>query len=477
MTRKTTKRIVIIGGGITGLAAAHRIQEVQPTDTQLKLLEAGPRPGGIVRTERRDDYVLEHGPDSFISEKPAAIQLAKRLGLESHLIQTNADYRRSFVVRKGRLLPVPAGFHLLAPSRFWPFLKSDIFSWRGKTQIAAEFFRHAQTNGSVDESLASFVRRRFGTEALERMAQPMVGGIYTANPEQLSVRATFPRFLDWEQKYGSVIRALRQRQTGAISDKSSSTQESSGARYSLFVSFDAGMQVLTDELSQRLPTKAVRTNCRVNRLHVDHQTSQWRVETEHDTLEADAICLTTPAYISAELLRETHSALACALQNISYESSATINLAYKRSDVAHPLNGFGFVVPVIEGLSLIACTFSSVKFAGRAPTEQVLLRAFVGGALQRDIMQLDDGEMVSRVQQDLSSLLQISNPPLFTTIARWERAMPQYHVGHLERVETIRRYERELPGLTLAGAAFSGVGIPDCVRSGEAAAEVMTSEK
>jgi oxygen-dependent protoporphyrinogen oxidase len=356
-------------------------------------------------------------------------------------------------------------------------LKSDIFSWRGKSQIAAEFFRPSQTDGSADESLASFVRRRFGTEALERMAQPMVGGIYTANPEQLSLRATFPRFLEWEQKYGSVIRALRRRETGAISDKSLSTQESSGARYSLFVSFDAGMQVLTDELARRLPTKAVRTNCRVNSLHVDRQTSRWRVETEHGTLEADAICLTTPAYVSAELLRETHSALASALQNIPYESSATINLAYKRSDVAHALNGFGFVVPFIEGLSLIACTFSSVKFAGRAPNKHVLLRAFVGGALQRDIMQLEDGELLRRVQQDLSALLQISNPPLFTTVARWERAMPQYHVGHLERVETIRRYERELPGLTLAGAAYSGVGIPDCVRSGEAAAEVMVSDK
>jgi oxygen-dependent protoporphyrinogen oxidase len=334
-----------------------------------------------------------------------------------------------------------------------------------------------------DESLASFVRRRFGREALERVAQPMIGGIYTADPEQLSLRATFPRFLEWERKYGSVIRALRRKETakgldGLRNQTSKSTQQDmSGARYSLFMSFDQGMQVLTDELSVRVPPATLRLNSHVSRLSCDHGRQRWHIESGNSAFAADAICLTTPAYVAANLLRETHSQLAAELGEVAYEASGTINLAYKRSQVRHALDGFGFVVPFIERRSLIACTFSSVKFPNRAPDDHVLLRAFVGGALQREIMQLDDSEIVSRVINDLSELLGINGMPLFTTFARWERSMPQYHVGHLARVERIKKYAETLPGLMLTGAAYSGVGIPDCIRSGETAAEEALREE
>ena len=477
------KRVVIIGGGITGLAAAHRTHELDPikTASEVILLEAGPRLGGIVQTEKRDGFLIEHGPDSFISEKPAALELAKRIGLEAQLIPTNERHRRSFVVRRGKLLPVPEGFHLLAPSRLRPFLASAIFSWTGKARMTMEMFLPSQTmNGQSDESLASFVRRRFGNEALERMAQPMVGGIYTADPERLSLRATFPRFLNWEQSYGSVIRALRRAgnsrlQSGDVVEQNvTAASDTSGARYSLFLSFAKGMQQFTDELNTRLGATNVQLNSRVTRLGFDGK--HWTITTDRESLAADAVCLTTPAYISAELLRDTHAELADGLREIEYESSGTINLAYRRDDVGHRLDGFGFVVPFVEGRSLIACTFSSVKFADRAPADHVLLRAFVGGALHHDIFQLEEKELLKRVINDLNELLQIKAPPIFTTFARWERSMPQYHVGHLQRVEKIKRFVAELPGLELAGGAYSGVGIPDCVKSGEAAAEMLVRE-
>jgi oxygen-dependent protoporphyrinogen oxidase len=477
------KRVVIIGGGITGLAAAHRLHELnsKQTATEVILLEAGSRLGGIIQTEQRNQFLIEHGPDSFISEKPAALELAKRIGLEPRLIPTNERYRKSFVVCRGKLLSVPEGFHLLAPSRLRPFLASEIFSWTGKARMTMEMFLPSQTmNGQSDESLASFVRRRLGNEALERMAQPMVGGIYTANPERLSLRATFPRFLDWEQNYGSVIRALRRAgnsrlQSGDVGEQSVVVaSDTSGARYSLFLSFAKGMQQFTDKLTKHLGATNVQLNSPVRRLGIEGK--RWTITTDRESLAADGICLTTPAYISAELLRDTDKELAETLREIEYESSGTINLAYRREDVGHRLDGFGFVVPFIEGRSLIACTFSSVKFADRAPADHVLLRAFVGGALHRDIFQLEEKELLKRVINDLNELLQIKAPPIFTTLARWERSMPQYHVGHLQQVQKIRRFVSKLEGLELAGGAYSGVGIPDCVKSGEAAAEKIRDQ-
>ena len=451
-------RVVIIGGGISGLAAAHRLSEQR---VQVTLLEASNRLGGTIQTEHRDGFLLERGPDSFISEKPQAVELAKRLGLESRLIQTNEQFRRSFIVRDGRLRPVPEGFQLLAPSRLWPFITSDIFSVAGKARMAADLFLPRKTtNGTNDESLASFVRRRLGSEALDRMAQPMVGGIYTADPETLSLRATLPRFLEMERQHRSLILAmLRQGRSQKVG--------TSGARYSLFLSFDRGMQVLIDALTK---IKAdIHFNTRAVGLERDG--AAWTITTsDSEQINADKVCIALPAYGAATLL---NGPLAEKLKQIKYASTATINFAYKRSAIAHPLSGFGFVVPFVEKRSLIACTFSSVKFSGRAPEGHVLLRAFAGGALQPEIFALDESEMATRVEADLRELLGINEAPLFVESAKWERSMPQYEVGHLERVNEIEKLVSELPGLTLAGNAYRGAGIPDCIRSGEAAAEAL----
>ena len=494
------KHIVIVGGGITGLAAAHRILELcrdSRRQLQVTLLEASPQLGGVVRTKQRDGFLLERGPDSFISEKPEALELSRRLGLESHVIETNANHRRSFIARQGRLHPVPAGFHLLAPSQLWPFVTSGIFSWAGKARMAMDLLLPRRTlNGNPganpDETLASFVRRRLGHEALERMAQPMVGGIYTADPEKLSLQATMPRFLEMERKHRSLIRALRKEREGAsrLPASSPQTKKEGGARYSLFLSFDRGMQVLTDKLADRIRNfnapadedysssqVSLRVNTVVESLTLERsdKPAKWLIKTnQNETLAADAVCLAVPAHISERLLTSVDADIASELSGIAYASSATINLAYKRSDIPHPLDGFGFVVPFIEKRTLIACTFSSVKFAGRAPDGFVLLRGFAGGALQPESLELDDAQLLSRIQIDLRELLGVTTRPSFSEVSRWHNSMPQYHLGHLERVNRIEKRMASLPGLALAGNAYSGIGIPDCIRSGEQAADDLT---
>jgi oxygen-dependent protoporphyrinogen oxidase len=478
------RRIVIVGGGISGLAAAHRLFELQsqaayskPEESPLEvlLLEASDRTGGTVRTYRREGFLLEGGPDSFISEKPAALELAKRIGLAGRIIETNDRYRRSFVVRGGRLRPTPEGFQLLAPSRMLPFLTTNIFTWRGKARMALDLLlpRRKDANGRDDESLAAFVRRRFGQEALERMAQPMVGGIYTADPEHLSLRATMPRFLEMERRHRSLILAMwkagRKTDTAARHNRGAS-----GARYSLFLSFDEGTQVLTNALDARLPSGVVRLNTRVESLTPERESRRWLLKTDDgETISADAVCIALPAYASARLLRWTDDGLADELEDIPYASTATVNLAFRREDIPHPLDGFGFVVPFIERRATLACTFSSVKFSNRAPEGHALLRAFVGGALQPDMFDLDESQMTEAVLRDLRDLLGIQVPPLFAHIEKWPRSMAQYHLGHTARLSRINTQLQNFPTLRLCGNAYDGAGLPDCIRGGESSAETL----
>ena len=488
------RRFVIVGGGISGLAAAHELAKraaAGQSPVEVVLLEASARTGGTVRTVEREGFLLEGGPDSFISEKPEAHDLAREIGLGPRLTGTNEAHRRAFVVRGGRLRPVPEGFQLLAPARLWPFVTTDIFSWPGKLRMAFEMFVPRRTDGA-DESLAEFVRRRFGREALERMAQPMVGGIYTADPELLSLRATMPRFLDMERAEGSVIRALlKARRRAARQAKNSNRagraeitatgergtrdeRGTSGARYGLFLSFDGGVQMLTDRLASLLPRGAVRTNARVEALDFDADAQRWRLRVvSGETIEADAVCLALPAYASARLLRATDAALASELDAVPYASTATVNLAYRRADISHPLDGFGFVAPHAERRRVIACTFSSVKFANRAPAGHALLRAFVGGALQPEMFDLDEDAIVAAVREDLRELLGVTAPPLFVQVSKWPRSMAQYTVGHLARIDRVNARLEHLPSLRLAGNAYHGAGLPDCIRTGRTAAQEL----
>jgi oxygen-dependent protoporphyrinogen oxidase len=431
----------------------------------LTLLEARERLGGTIHTERADGFLIESGPDSFLSEKPWALALAERIGLGARLCRTDDRFRRTYVVHRGRLHPLPEGFLLLAPARLWPFLGSSLFSWRGKLRMALDLVLPRRT-ADGDESLAGFVARRLGREALERVAEPLVGGIYTADPARLSLAATMPRFLALEREHRSLILGLR---------RSASPRErggASGARWSLFVTLVGGMGELVDALALRLPRERIRLGARVAGVARGSGEAPWRVGLADGTaLAADGVILAGEAPTMAGLVRDADPDLGRLLAAIPYASSATVTLAYPRAAIRHPLDGFGFVVPRGEAQAVLACTFSSVKYPGRAPAGYALLRVFLGGARQPEVLSRDDAAMVRLAHADLAPLLGITGPPCLSRVARHPVAMPQYEIGHVERVAAIERQLAARPGLELAGAAYRGVGIADCVRSGEEAAE------
>jgi protoporphyrinogen/coproporphyrinogen III oxidase len=462
-------RVVVVGGGIAGLAAAHRLTEQAGAGglpLTLTVCEAAGRLGGTIRTERTPDGLLiEAGPDSFISEKAWALALADRLGLGPRLCRTDDRYRRTYVVRGGGLEPLPDGFLLLAPARLAPFVGSRLFSWRGKLRMALDLVLPRRP-ADGDESLASFVTRRLGREALERVAEPLVAGIYTATPERLSLAATMPRFLARKRQHRSLILGLR---------RSAAAREvagASGARWSLFVTLTGGMAELVETLAARLPAGSVRLGCPVVGVDRGGAGERWRVRLGDGTATgADAVVLAGEAHRMAPLVAGFDPELARLLGGIGYASSATVTLAYPRAAIGHPLDGFGFVVPRGEGRAALACTFSSVKYPGRAPEGTVLLRAFLGGARAEDVLAHDDARLVLLAEADLAGLLRITGPPLLARVARHPASMPQYEVGHLDRVASIEARLRSWPGLALAGGAYRGVGIPDCIHSGEDAAE------
>ena len=471
-TREEPKRIVIIGGGMSGLAAAHRLIERRREcgiDLDVQLLEAKDTVGGSIETQTRDGFLLEGGPDAFITAKPWAIALCRRLGIADSVIQTNQKHRRAFIVRKGKLHPIPEGFVLLAPTRIWPFALTRLFSWPGKLRMAMDLVLPRGPRGG-DQSLGDFVRRRLGRQALERVAQPLVSGIYASDPNTLSLRATMPRFLELEAKHRSLILGMRAGQKAAGENASSD----SGARYSIFVTMRRGMASLVDAVAQRLPQGTVRTGCPVIQLQPHISGDRWSIEVKGgDRIDADGVVLAAPAYALVDMLERGAPDVAARMKDINYASTLTVNLAFNRRDIGHRLDAFGLVVPAVEGMAMIGATFANVKFAGRAPEGKALIRAFVGGALNPWAFDIDDREVVRRVLSELRGLIRVGGDPLFWTIHRWPRAMAQFPVGHLDRVRRIDELLGNYAPAATAGNAFAGGGVPDCVHRGETAAETV----
>jgi protoporphyrinogen/coproporphyrinogen III oxidase len=427
----------------------------------------------VLQTERRDGYLIEHSADMFTTREPWALDLCRRAGIESELIETNKQHRRAFVVHKGKLVPVPEGFTLMSPAKVWPILTTPLLSPLGKLRLAWEYFTPKKKD-SVDESLKSFVTRRFGSEAFDRLIQPLIGGIYTADPAFLSMQATLPQFVEMERKAGSLIAGVRKKSGVGFqpAQKTGDRRQESGARYGMFLAPKDGMQRIVDAVFAKLPTGVVRLNAKVERIVRIDDGSKWQVDVADDEpREFDAVILAVPAPVSGRLLESIEAELARLVTSIPQAGCNVALLGFRREQIAHPLDGFGFVVPTVEKRRIIAGSFTSVKYPGRAPDGKVLLRVFVGGALQPELLSLGDAETSKIVLEELRDLLGVTGEPEFCNIAHWHGAMPQYHVGHLDKVRQIEERVAAIPGLAVAGNSFHGVGVPFCVHDGEQAAE------
>jgi oxygen-dependent protoporphyrinogen oxidase len=460
--------IAIIGGGITGLSAAWYLQEQAAQvglDLRYTLLEQSDRWGGIIRTEQVDGsgsepFVIEAGPDSFLTQKPWALQLAKELGLADRLLDTNDAQRKVFVLKKGKLLPLPDGVLLIIPTEFWPFITSPLISWPGKLRMGLDWLIPPRTDGQ-DETIAEFVSRRLGAEAVDRLAEPLMSGIYNAEADRQSVLATFPRFREVEEKYGSLIRGM------AAARKA--RRNTPRPEHAMFVSLRGGTQELVETLLGRL-TGDLRLRTGVE--GITRQDGCYCLHlTGGERLDAEAVILSTPAYTAAGLLRDLAPQAADRLKAIRYVSTGTLSLAFRRADVHHPLNGFGLVIPRSEQRPINAITWTSTKFHHRAPANHVLLRVFFGGSRHPEMMQKDDTELLAIARAELKVLMDIEAEPVLHRIFRWHESNPQYDTEHLDHVSAI---EADLPpGLYVAGSAYRGIGIPDCVHQAQQTVECV----
>ncbi len=464
--------MAILGGGIAGLAAAHQLQQRWP-GVAWDLFEAQPQLGGVLSTEEAGGFLIERSADMISTLEPWAVELCRRIGFEDELINTEERFRRAFVVRSGKLYPVPEGFTLLQPRKLLPVLRSRLLSWPAKLRLLGEFLVAARKS-QEDESLADFTIRRFGREVFERLVQPLVGGIYTADPYRLSMAATLDRFARMEREHGGLIRAVLARPTSAQPQKKAAT-EGSGARYGMFVAPRRGMSSWIEALVTRLRPESLHTQHTIRQVTRTPEGTWWLTVAPPGGQEFQAqyagIIMALSARIAGRLLGDADQELAERLTSIPHASAAIAVLGLRRDQVRHPLDGFGFVVPLAEQRSVLAASFSSVKFPGRAPDNHVLLRIFLGGACQPELLQRDDQELLRLAKQEVSELLGVQGTPELERLIRWSETMPQYHVGHLTNVAAIEQRLAAWPTLALAGNSYRGVGIPFCVGSGEAAAD------
>lgn len=455
--------ITIIGGGIAGLATAFYLQKKSreariPID--YTLIESESRFGGKVITETAGDFVIEGGPDSFLTMKPGGIQLCRDLGLENQLIPTNDHKRNIYVLKKGKLTQFPGGYRLTIPTQFVPFALSPLISPLGKLRMGMDLLIPPRKE-TRDESLASFIRRRLGKEALDKIAGPIMAGIYVADPEYLSMQSTFPQFSEMEQQYGSLIRAMQQ------AKKKRPPSSNNSKPPAMFTSLRGGMKDLVDRLISQLEGD-LRSGYRVTGLRYQSPGFEIRLEQpDNQPLTTDAVVLAVPAFVAANLTESIEPRLTELLGKIRYVSTATVSLGFRRADTVgqHDFNGFGFMIPKSENRQILACTWSSTKFNHRAPNDDVLLRVFVGGERKDDLVSLPDDDLLDLAQSEIADIMGVTARPVVHKIYRWVNGNAQYDVGHLDRVSEIETLAGRIPGLYLTGSAFRGIGIPDCVKS------------
>jgi oxygen-dependent protoporphyrinogen oxidase len=478
MPTPSPRRIVVIGAGLAGLAAAEAAADA---GCEVILIEPSGGVGGVLGTVRRDGWLVERSADSFLAARPEGIDLVHRLGLAADLIGIAPGVRRALVLHRNRLVPVPAGFRLLAPGRVDGILATPLLSPPGRCRVLLERFLPARPATVSDESLEQFAVRRLGREAFERLVQPLASGIWTADPARLGMAAACPEFFEMERRHGSLWAGERARLRAA-----GSGEAASGARYGQFATLAGGMESLPKAFAAQLAGRGVQCITAAAEGIEPGPTvppdsgrkAVWQVRLARAAdgagpIEADAVIVATPAKAAARLLRPLDGELADSLSGIEYAGSAIVSMGFRREDVSHPLDAAGLVVPRCEGRRILAVSFSSSKFSGRAPDRHVLLRTFVGGALDPATATLPDDRLTALVQMELESLLGARGTPALVQIDRWNGAMPQYQVGHRERIATIHERVAKLPGIGLAGAAYEGVGIPQVIASGRTAVEAV----
>jgi protoporphyrinogen/coproporphyrinogen III oxidase len=465
-------RVAIVGGGISGLSAAFALEEHRRAGgVEYTLYESSPRLGGVLRTEQIAGCIVEAGPDSFISEKPWATDLCCALGLGDQLIGSNDADRKTYILVRGRLIPMPDGLMFMVPTKILPTGLSPLFSWGTKLRMARELF-HPPRVASDDESVASMVDRHYGAEMVDRLADPLLSGIYGGEAANLSVRAVLPRFAEMERNHGSLGRAMliAREKMHAPANKPAPP---------LFTSLRNGMQQLAETLVTRLNQASLFTNTPVRSIHLEAESWIVSSETQSSSFQSrrfDAVIVALPANAAGQLLSNSSPELARELAAIGYTSSITVGIGYNREVRRSLPPGFGFLVPRSEGKQLLAATFVHNKFPYRAPEDRALLRCFFAGSNAENVWRLSNDAIIAVVRNELQQILGLRGEPLFARVYKWKSAMAQYGVGHLERLDRIARLRQQLPGLALAGNGYRGIGVPDCVRSGqEAAKEILAA--
>lgn len=467
------KRVVIIGGGIAGLAAAYSLREHSGASFEIRIIERKDRLGGNIRTEREGGFLIEGGPDCFLSEKPWAMELCKRVGLGDELLPTNEQNKKTFVLSRGKLHVLPEGVILMVPTKILPLATSSLISIPGKIRMALELFVPKRT-AKGDESLGDFVRRRLGREALEKIAEPLVAGVHAGDPETMSVRASFPKFVQLEEDYGSLIKGMIKRMELLKSaHKPAANPVAPKKKITMFITLKNGLGTLIDTLEEKVSaSKETSITTGVNVSGVERKGDGYEVVLEGgEKIHADAVVIAAPAYAAASLVKGFDGALSEKLLTIPYVSTATVSIAFRKKDIKHSLNGFGFVVPKVEKRKIMAATWTSVKFSYRAPDDSVLIRCFVGGSKDTSLLGANDEEMVKTVRQELKDIMGIDAEPVLSRVFRWMNSMPQYTIGHEDRIAWIDERVAGYPGFYLVGSAYHGIGISDSIRYGEIVAK------
>lgn len=474
---RTPRSVVIVGGGISGLSTAFALLE-QAAKADLPIMctivEATPAWGGKILTHRVGQLVMEAGPDSFLSQKPGAMELCRRLGLADQLINTNPVEKKASVLWRNQLHELPEGLVTFTPTQLGPFFRSGLLSWLDLARMGCDV-AIPRRRSTDDESLAAFFRRRFGRHACERVMEPLMAGIYAGDAEQMSLRATFPRFYELEQTHGSIIRGMM------AARRLKAGQGSSGhSQHTMFVTLRNGLGDLVTVLAERIHTAGgiLKAGVQADAVRVrSHQAGRWMYDiicTDRSVLSAEALVLATPAYVSANLVRPLSPMAAGLMDMIPYASTATVSLVYPSDCVGDRLQGFGFVVPRIEGRDLIAATWTSRKWPHRAPPQEVSVRCYLGGVGREAVLEQDDEALVQCVRKELASIVGLNATPQYVEVNRWHRAMPQYTIGHLDRLAQLDAAISRFGGLGFTGAGYRGVGIPDCIRDGtETASQTM----